>query len=350
MPNLPGPIGPPLQIPNKMLLSGMMDDTAPTRRGNAARHREHCTRHERLATLQERIRQVEAGETGGSAATRETAERPRHVPTGWAKIDAALAGGLAVGRLHEWLGVTTPPSSEKAAHERAQQHGALHRWRPPLCLMAHLARQAVVTRHNRDAPHTQHDAHHVLIVWIGARCRPFWPMLARLSGANQHLVHQSVFVNTQDPAERLWATDLALRCPTVAAVIADASAFQRAETRRLQLAAENGSALALLVRPPDEHHELTTASTRWLVAHEPVAPEQHARCSHNDSNPRWTVGLLRCKGVRPTAETAHAWLLEWAHETGDVRSPADVANRSGPAAHPSITTQSANAPHQRRSA
>ena len=58
----------------------------------------------------------------------------------------------------------------------------------------------------------------------------------------------------------LWAIDLA-RCTAVAAVVADGSRL--AATRRLQLAAESGSALVLCARPPEEIDHLSAATTRW---------------------------------------------------------------------------------------
>lgn len=301
-------------------------------------------RHGLLATLREQVRRIECDE---HAVTNEnistgcgSGDRLRRVPTGWPNVDAVLDGGLAIGRLHEWLGVCDAVSHKPAPDQ--QRHRTRHHWRPPLTLMAHLAGQTVASTHHHTNERAPREHAGALILWIGARCRPFWPMLARLSDMDQScdLVHQSIFVSAQDSAERVWATDLALRCPAVAAVIVDAGGFKRAETRRLQLAAENGSALALLVRPPNEQRELTTASTRWFVAHQPSSTR----------NPQWTVRLLRCKGVRPTVETAHAWLLEWAHEAGAVRPLADVLDRSDVATHSPIRAQSTDTKHQRRSA
>ena len=71
-------------------------------------------------------------------------------------------------------------------------------------------------------------------------------------------------------------------------MIADASGLSMAATRRLQLAAESGRSLALLARPPGERHELSVATTRWLVGWQPTRL----------GRPRWSIELFRCKGVQ----------------------------------------------------
>lgn len=83
---------------------------------------------------------------------------------------------------------------------------------------------------------------------------------------DRSLLACSLLLDARDHAERLWAVDVCLRSPAVAAVIVDASGFDMAATRRLQLAAESRQgALGLLVRPPHELSRLSAASTRWRV-------------------------------------------------------------------------------------
>ena len=91
---------------------------------------------------------------------------------------------------------------------------------------------------------------------------------------------------------RLWAVDRAAGGPGVAVVVADGSRLDMAATRRLQLAAESGSALVLCARPPREIDHLSAATTRWRV-----------RCASSpDKIPRWDVELLRCKGMGPDGQ------------------------------------------------
>jgi protein ImuA len=129
----------------------------------------------------------------------------------------------------------------------------------------------------------------------------------------------------------LWAIESAARCPAVAAVIADGSGLVMAHTRRLQLAAEAGSALLLLARPPRELDRLSAAATRWLVS-----------CAPSTSKaPTWNVQLLRCKGLQLGSEVLRhddgcerRWTMEWNRAQGGVAIHASLVGRSAPAAQP----------------
>jgi protein ImuA len=105
-------------------------------------------------------------------------------------------------------------------------------------------------------------------------------------------------------------------------VVADASGLPLAISRRLQLAAEAGGALALLARPPCEEAELSVAATRWRVR------------TIGDSNgiQRWMIELVRCKGSLAHASHAHPWTVERTDDGRLVSLPPDLVNRSHPAA------------------
>jgi len=136
------------------------------------------------------------------------------------------------------------------------------------------------------------------------------------------LLRQSIFIDPPDDMSRLWAIDLAARCPAVAAVVADGSRLDMAATRRLQLAAEAGSALVLCARPPSEIDHLSAATTRWRV-----------RCALSaDKIPRWNVELLRCKGMRPDGQWTVEWRSAQAQAQGGVVVHAALADRPDPAA------------------
>lgn len=198
-----------------------------------------------------------------------------------------LANTVRTGEIHEWFaapGVKTGRGPSRQA---------------PLGVAMELARVGQVEAR--------------ICVWIGPRCWPHPPALAR---ASTTLLGQSIFVHPANRDERLWAIDLALRSPGVAVVVADGSRLTLKETRRLQLAAEAGDTLGLLLRPPHEIKELSAARTRWCVTPAPSAnPDQ-----------RWMVELLRCKGLRPTSE-ARRWAAQRSHATGNVSVAPDVADR-----------------------
>lgn len=221
------------------------------------------------------------------------------VPTGWAGVDAALgartldsraAGGLSRGAVHEWLGVGDRD------------------WSPPLSLLTHLAWQALTSCDEGRR-----------VLWIGRRVWPYPHALVRERGVRATavapralpgilhaeelelarlprsvtddaglLLSRSLFVDAA--RNRPWAIEAALRCASVAAVVADGSGLDMKATRRLQLAAEAGGSFGLLARPAREERELSAAATRWRVR----------RSARQDAvaRPRWTIELLRCKSVR----------------------------------------------------
>ncbi len=179
---------------------------------------------------------------------------------------------------------------------------------PPVSLFVHLAAHAC----GSDAG---------LIVWIG---RSLWPTPHALMRAGAHvgrnLLRDSLLLDPSTLADRLWAIDLCARSPATSVVIADASGMQLAHSRRLQLAAEAGGALALLARPHREHTTLSAAAMRWRVA---CVPSPTTR-------PRWRVELVRCKGVQRChdMEAKKSLVLERHRATGCMRVPGDVADRS----------------------
>ena len=217
-------------------------------------------------------------------------------------LDADLPGrGLPFGRVHEWLGLL-PPSTEAPSQHKPTRNNT---WSPPLSLLIQLAHAAL-----GEAENTQSR-----IVWIarpgatGCSLRPYPPALGAGSpdGAprRRDLIASSLFVSASSPSQRLWATDLALRSRAAIAVIADASGFDLGATRRLQLAAEASGVLCLITRPAHEQSVLSASTTRWLVR----------TCPSSTSARRWTVSLLRCKGVQPAPGAPRLWTLERDHAT-----------------------------------
>ena len=235
------------------------------------------------------------------------------VPTGC--VDSALPrGGLERGAVHEWIGVDEPEGESQLGRGHT---GRTARWAPPLTLLVQIARQSLAGNES-DAAH---------VVWIGQRIWPYAPVLDQRSGAWASgpcdLLAASLFVQAQTVRERVWAADLALRSRGVASVVVDGSGFDLPATRRLQLAAEAGGSLCLLARPPWEQSVLSAANTRWVVR----------CCPTFTTSRRWTVELLRCKGVQPAGQAASSrlWILERDHATRHVAVVSDILGRPGQA-------------------
>ena len=205
---------------------------------------------------------------------------------------------------------------------------ALHEWlseAPPQSLWAAAAREAA-------------DGHPGAVFWVGPAC---WPWAAALPDG---LRARSVFVNAprRDPATRVWATDLLLRSPAAAAVVADGRGLNAAASRRLQLAAEAGDALALLWRNENERAP-SAAHYRWAVTPQPSglagpaplasAPLASAPLASAPPGPRWRVECLRRKDAAATlSSSAHGrpvfvFDVEWNHAQGLVAVPDPMADR-----------------------
>ncbi len=99
-----------------------------------------------------------------------------------------------------------------------------------------------------------------------------------------------IVVHPGSQADHTWALDQALRCPAVAAAVAwpDQSKLDGRTFRRLQLAAEQGGGLGLLIRPSAVRGEPSWADVRLLV--EPLGGTREA------GRRRARIIILRCRG------------------------------------------------------
>lgn len=135
-------------------------------------------------------------------------------------------------------------------------------------------------------------------LWIAAEPDAWPPGLAQFGLSPADLV----LVAARRPADGLWAMEEALRCPGVAAALLVAPELDMTAARRLQLAAEAGGVLGLLLRPAEAATGATAASTRWRVGALPGT----GAVTHDLGDPRWTLELVRARGGRPGA-----WPVVW---------------------------------------
>jgi protein ImuA len=151
--------------------------------------------------------------------------RPVALPTGFAPLDAVLpGGGWPVGAITELM-------------PDAQGIGELSLLLPALAQLSRAGRY---------------------VAWIAPPCLPYPPALARHGLALERLL----LVHTRDTQTQLWATEQALRCPAIGAVLAWPVALDERRVRRLQLAAETGGSCGLLYRPPAAAQQPSPAALR----------------------------------------------------------------------------------------
>lgn len=80
-----------------------------------------------------------------------------------------------------------------------------------------------------------------------------------------------IWVRPQSPCDAVWATDQALRTTAVAAVIADLETLDERDARRLQLAAQRGGNLGLLLRGLSARCMPSWAEVQWVVRSLPLS-------------------------------------------------------------------------------
>jgi protein ImuA len=119
------------------------------------------------------------------------------------------------------------------------------------------------------------------------------------------------------PRDEVWAVAECLRCPAVVAVVAAVPKLTRVEARRLQLAAERGGGVGVMMRPWGRASDVYAAATRWLVAPAPGDAEVQ----------RWQVQLIHGHGGRVGQQV----ILEASRETNAVRAVEQLADRTAAA-------------------
>lgn len=192
-------------------------------------------------------------------------ETQRHastvLPFGIDSLDARLAeGGLRVDGLHEAAAAGTDWGDDA----------------PALLFLAGIAAR-------NPGP----------VLWIVRRHDLFAPALSQAGLTPERLI----YAEARDDAGLLAAMEDALRHRGLAAVIGEVGKASLTATRRLQLAAQGGTTLALLLRchtkaARDPLAPASAAMTRWRIGSVPSAPLPVAGVGRS----RWQVELVRQRG------------------------------------------------------
>jgi hypothetical protein len=161
-----------------------------------------------------------------------------------------------------------------------------------------------------------------------------------------------VLVRPQSDVDALWAVDQSLRTPAVAAVVADVERIDDRAARRMQLAAEQGGGLALLLRPASARRGPSWADIQWMVRGLPsqdVSPTQnvarpgavaasvHTSLSLNQDR-RLQVQLVRVRGgkaggtvrLRISARDGTLQEVERHEPTGALHLASQLASATSP--------------------
>lgn len=234
-----------------------------------------------ISQLRETLRGIE----GGGFRRRPV------LPFGLGRLDARLAdGGLRLDALHE-VAAATPDLADDAAATLFTAGIAARAWGP--------------------------------VLWVVRRRDLFAPGLYQVGLAPKRVL----YAEAADDDELLAIMEEGLRHRGLGAVVGEARRVGMPATRRLQLAAEGGRTITLLMKrhPRQVGDPLgmpSAAVTRWRVASAPSAPLP----VEGVGRARWQLALARQKGGDPF-ETE----VEACDETGRCALPAPVANRAAAA-------------------
>lgn len=137
------------------------------------------------------------------------------------------------------------------------------------------------------------------VLWVDdPRSGPLLPQgLGWLGLAADRLVQ----VRAGPPVDRLWAMEEAARSPALAGVVGAVDRLDLTATRRLQLAAETGGGLCLLLRPA-RGLTTSTAVTRWqptAAPSQPVPLPGDGGVEPGLGVPVWDLALMRARGAPP---------------------------------------------------
>ncbi|TGX54838.1 protein ImuA [Sphingomonas gei] len=204
-----------------------------------------------LSQLREQLRAME---------TQGFRRRPS-LPFGLGAIDSRLAdGGLRLDALHEVAGGTSDMADDCAA----------------TLFLAGIAARAW-------GP----------VLWVVRRRDLFAPGVAQVGISHKRLI----YAEAADDSELLAIMEEGLRHRGLGAVIGEAKRADMTATRRLQLAAEGGRTIALLLKRParegsDPIGMPSAAVTRWRVTSAPSTPLP----VEGVGRPRWRLALARQKG------------------------------------------------------
>lgn len=147
-----------------------------------------------------------------------------------------------------------------------------------------------------------------------------------------------IFVRPQSQADALWAVDQALRTSAVAAVVAELERIDDRSARRLQLAAESGQSLALLLRGWQARQQPSWAEVQWLVRSQLESGQlESGQQERGQLGRRWHVQLARARG----GQAGRSALLELEPMTGRLRlasHPISVLRPSQSNSHERLNT------------
>ena len=136
-------------------------------------------------------------------------------------------------------------------------------------------------------------------LWI-SMSRSLFPPALKAFGVEPDKV---IFVDLKRERDVLWATEEALKCEGLSAVVAELNELSFTQSRRLQLAVEQSKVTGFMMRTNARKLGITACTARWKISH---LASQAQDGLPGVGHPRWNVELLKVRNGNPGA-----WQIEW---------------------------------------
>jgi protein ImuA len=136
-------------------------------------------------------------------------------------------------------------------------------------------------------------------LWVSVS-RTLFPPSLKAFGVEPHRI---IFIDLKKEKDVLWATEEALKCEGLAAVIAEVKEINLTASRRLQLAVEKSRVTGFILRNDVKKLNITACIARWKVT--PIASQLEDGMP-GVGFPRWDVELLKVRNGNPGK-----WKMEW---------------------------------------
>lgn len=112
-----------------------------------------------------------------------------------------------------------------------------------------------------------------------------------------------IFIDLNREREVLWATEEALKCEGLTAVVSELRELSFSQSRRLQLATEKSKVTGFILRKDSARISASTCTARWQVK---TLPSSFPDDMPGVGFPRWQVELLKVRNGNPCS-----WTFEW---------------------------------------
>lgn len=138
-----------------------------------------------------------------------------------------------------------------------------------------------------------------ICLWISTSRSLFPPALKNFGVSPDRIV----FIELKRERDVLWATEEALKCASLAAVIAEINEISFTESRRLQLVVEKSRVTGFILRKNTKKLSTTACVARWKIT---ALPSELEDGLPGLGFPRWNVELLKVRNGNPGS-----WIVEW---------------------------------------